>query len=344
MGTVLLAAPRGFCAGVDRAIETVEQALLRWGPPVYVRNQIVHNTHVVRELASRGAVFVSTLENVPEGSTVVFSAHGVAPAVYAQAEARRLNIVDATCPLVAKVHQEVRRYARHGYEIALVGHAGHEEIEGTRGEAQDRVQVVGSPEEAARLEVQDESKVVWLSQTTLAVDDVADTVRSLRARLPLLQDPPGDDICYASQNRQDAIRAIAEKCDLLLVIGSANSSNSARLAEVALRAGAGAAYLIDDASYLEDGWFAGVETIGVTAGASAPESRVGELVTDLATRGYDHVEQVETTEERIHFSLPRKLDPKRLTPGAVEQVPDPDGQTSPSASAAPLRVEEGPDG
>ncbi|WP_103532718.1 4-hydroxy-3-methylbut-2-enyl diphosphate reductase [Streptomyces sp. SM11] len=314
MGTVLLAAPRGFCAGVDRAVEIVERALDQYGTPVYVRKQIVHNTHVVRDLTEQGAVFVDELDEVPDGSVVVFSAHGVAPTVRAQATERGLTVIDATCPLVSKVHHEALRYARRGYEIVLIGHTGHEEIEGTAGQAPDHITVVGSPEEAARLQVANPARVVWLSQTTLAVDEVAATATALRTRLPLLEDPPGDDICYASQNRQDAVRAIAPRCDLLLVIGSANSSNSVRLAEVALRAGARAAYLIDDASQAQESWFTGVETIGVTAGASAPESRVTELLAALTERGHTQVEQVTVTTETQHFALPPPLQDKEPPP------------------------------
>ncbi|TDC21881.1 4-hydroxy-3-methylbut-2-enyl diphosphate reductase [Streptomyces sp. 8K308] len=307
MGKVLLAAPRGFCAGVERAVATVEEALLRHGPPVYVRRQIVHNTHVVRELAARGAVFVEELTEVPEGALVVFSAHGVAPAVHRQAAERRLTVVDAVCPLVTKVHRETERFAADGYEIALIGHADHEEVVGTVGHAPGRVHVVESPAEAERLELRDPTRVVWLSQTTLAVEEVAETARALRERLPSLADPPGDDICYASQNRQDAVRAIAPRCDLLLVVGSANSSNSARLVEVALRAGARAARLVDTAAEVVDAWFDGVATVGVTAGASVPEVLVGELVTALAERGYREVEEVPVARETLRFAMPRRL-------------------------------------
>jgi 4-hydroxy-3-methylbut-2-en-1-yl diphosphate reductase len=302
---VLLAAPRGFCAGVVRAVETVERALAQHGPPVYVRKQIVHNTHVVRELTDQGAVFVDEVDEVPYGAVVVFSAHGVAPAVYEAASARGLRIYDAVCPLVTKVHREAVRFARKDYEILLVGDKGHEEVEGTYGEAPDRTQIVESAEQAAKMEVRDPSQLVWLSQTTLTVDEVAETVTALRARFPLLSDPPGDDICYASQNRQDAVRAIAPRCELLLVVGSVNSHNSGRLVEVALRSGARAAHLIDDASGLDDSWFQDVRTVGVTAGASAPESRVTELIGVLAQRGYGDVEQIEVATEKQRFALPR---------------------------------------
>ncbi|WP_424211166.1 4-hydroxy-3-methylbut-2-enyl diphosphate reductase [Streptomyces sp. BI20] len=310
MGTVLLAAPRGFCAGVDRAVEIVREALARHGAPVHVRKQIVHNTHVVAELASLGAVFVDELDEVPPGSLVVFSAHGVSPAVRAEAEARDLRVIDATCPLVTKVHHQVLRYARRGYEIALIGHVGHEEADGTRGHAPDRVTVVESPADAARAAFRDPDKVVWVAQTTLAVDEVAETAEALRGRLPRLENPP-DAICYASQNRQDAVRAIAARCELLLVVGSENSSNSLRLVEVALRAGARTAHLLDDASALRAEWFTGVDTVGVTAGASAPEDRVRELVTALADRGYTDVQEVTVTEETTRFTLPAGLRPAR---------------------------------
>ena len=312
---VLLAAPRGFCAGVDRAVLIVEQALERFGPPVYVRRQIVHNTHVVAELSARGAVFVDELDPVPEGSVVVFAAHGVAPSVRAQAEARELTVIDATCPLVAKVHAEALRFARDGYTIALIGHEDHEEVEGTRGEVPESIRVVSGPADVEKLDVggageQGGAGLVWLSQTTLAVDEVAQTADALRARFPRLVDPPGDDICYASQNRQNAVKAIAERCDLVLVVGSANSSNSIRLVEVALGAGARAAYLVDDDAGLRDEWFAedaGVGTVGVTAGASAPEHAVRSLLEALALRGFADVEEVTSAVETVAFELPARL-------------------------------------
>ncbi|MGW2184439.1 4-hydroxy-3-methylbut-2-enyl diphosphate reductase [Streptomyces sp. NPDC001719] len=316
MGKVLVAAPRGFCAGVERAVETVEQVLKRYGPPVYVRKQIVHNTHVVRDLAARGAVFVDELDQVPHGAVVVFSAHGVSPTVRAEATARQLTVIDATCPLVTKVHNEALRFSRAGYDVALIGHAGHEEVEGTVGEAPDRIRIVDSPEDVQELAVRDPGKVVWLSQTTLAVDEVAATALALRERFPHLANPPGDDICYASQNRQDAVRAIAPRCDLVLVAGSANSSNSVRLVEVARRAGAPAAYLIDDAAEACDSWFAHVRIVGVSAGASAPETQVNGLLKALAARGYSEVEYITVTRETQHFSLPVQLRPspsERLT-------------------------------
>ncbi len=333
MGKVLLAAPRGFCAGVERAVSTVEQVLERHGPPVYVRRQIVHNTHVVGELARRGAVFVEELDEVPEGSVVVLSAHGVAPAVHAQAAERRLTVVDAVCPLVTKVHREAARFAREGYEIAFVGHAGHEEVTGTLGHAPGRMHLVQSPAEAARLTVEDPERVVWLSQTTLAVDEVTETVGALRGRLPLLVDPPGDDICYASQNRQDAVRSIAPRSDLLLVVGSANSSNSARLAEVALRAGAGDARLIDRAEEADDAWFTGVTTVGVTSGASVPEVLVSALLASLAARGYDEVEEVQVTAETLRFALPRRL--AEVSPPAAPSASAPAAADGPPGTARP---------
>ncbi|RKN12718.1 4-hydroxy-3-methylbut-2-enyl diphosphate reductase [Streptomyces radicis] len=328
MGKVLLAAPRGFCAGVERAIETVERVLERHGPPVYVRRQIVHNTHVVRDLADRGAVFVDELDEVPVGSVVVLSAHGVAPEVHAQAAERELSVVDAVCPLVTKVHREAERFAAEGYQIALVGHAGHEEVTGTVGHAPGRITVVESPEQARALPVADPERVVWLSQTTLAVDEVAETVGALRERLPLLTDPPGDDICYASQNRQDAVRAIAPRCDLLLVVGSANSSNSARLVEVALRAGAGDARLIDDAGQVRDEWFDGVTTVGVSSGASVPEVPVSGLVAALAERGFAEVEEVQVADETLRFALPRRL-------AAVSPPPRSPAAAAPAAADGP---------
>jgi 4-hydroxy-3-methylbut-2-enyl diphosphate reductase len=310
-GTVLLAAPRGFCAGVDRAVLIVEQALERFGPPVYVRRQIVHNTHVVAGLSGRGAVFVDELDEVPQGSVVVFAAHGVAPEVRAQAEARGLSVIDATCPLVAKVHAEAVRFARDGYTIALIGHEEHEEVEGTRGEVPDSIRIVSGPADVQALDVGGtggaEPKLVWLSQTTLAVDEVTRTADALRARFPGLADPPGDDICYASQNRQNAVKAIAERCDLVLVVGSANSSNSVRLVEVALDAGARDARLVDDATDLHEDWFSGVRTVGVTAGASAPEEAVGDVLAALARRGYGEVEEVTSAVETVTFEIPARL-------------------------------------
>jgi 4-hydroxy-3-methylbut-2-enyl diphosphate reductase len=291
---------------VDRAVLIVRELLDRLGPPVYVRKQIVHNRHVVAELTARGAVFVEEVRQVPRGAVTVFSAHGVAPQVRAEAEARGLRVYDATCPLVAKVHAEALRYARDGYTIALIGHEEHEEVEGTRGEAPDRIHVVSSPEEARALAVRDR-KLVWLSQTTLALDEVARTADALRRRFPTMADPPGEDICYASQNRQHAVKAIAPRCDLLLVVGSTNSSNSVRLVEVGRESGAREARLLDDGGGLRAEWLAGVETVGVTAGASAPEHAVDDLLAALAGHGFDHVEQVGTNAENISFELPAAL-------------------------------------
>ncbi|MEV0379237.1 4-hydroxy-3-methylbut-2-enyl diphosphate reductase [Nonomuraea sp. NPDC050643] len=303
---MLLAAPRGYCAGVERAIITVEEALKRFGPPVYVRKQIVHNTFVVDDLTRRGAVFVEELDEVPDGSLVVFSAHGVSPAVKEEAGLRGLRTIDATCPLVTKVHKEAARMAEAGYEIVLIGHAEHEEVEGTLGEAPDRIQVVdpARPQEAT---TGGSGRVTWLSQTTLAVDETMRAVADLRERFPGLVDPPSDDICYASQNRQEAVTRIAPRCELVIVVGSANSSNSQRLVEVALNAGADAAYLVDRAADADEGWLSGVETVGVSSGASVPEGLVGELLDWLAARGYADVESVTLTEETLTFSLPPEL-------------------------------------
>ena len=265
---VLVAKPRGYCAGVDRAVEAVERALEQHGAPVYVRKQIVHNVHVVETLTERGAIFVDDTDEVPEGAIVVFSAHGVSPAVREQARARQLHTIDATCPLVTKVHQEAKRFAREGYDILLVGHAGHEEVEGTSGEAPEHIQLVETAADAAKVTVRDPEKVVWLSQTTLSVDETMETVGALRERLPGLQNPPSDDICYATQNRQTAVKAMAPQCDLVLVVGSVNSSNSVRLVEVALEVGAKSSYRVDDASEIDEAWLEGVDKVSVTSGAS----------------------------------------------------------------------------
>jgi 4-hydroxy-3-methylbut-2-enyl diphosphate reductase len=304
---VLLAQPRGYCAGVERAVDTVEKALEVHGAPVYVRKQIVHNKHVVADLESRGAVFVEELDEVPEGQTVVFSAHGVSPGVRDQAKQRQLKTIDATCPLVTKVHHEAKRFASDDYEILLIGHDGHEEVEGTDGHAPDRVTIVNSPAEADTVEVRDPSRVVWLSQTTLSVDETMETVRRLRERFPELQDPPSDDICYATQNRQVAIKKVAREADLVIVVGSANSSNSVRLVEVALEHGAKAAHRVDYADEVRQEWLDGVETVGVTSGASVPEVLVRRVLTDLADAGYRDVEEVRTAEEDLIFSLPKEL-------------------------------------
>ena len=304
---VLLAKPRGYCAGVDRAVVTVEKALETYGPPVYVRKEIVHNRHVVETLTERGAIFVDEADEVPEGALVVFSAHGVAPAVHEQAAARQLRTIDATCPLVTKVHQEAKRFARDDYDILLIGHEGHEEVEGTAGEAPAHVQLVDTPSDVDQVTVRDPSKVVWLSQTTLSVDETMERVEQLRARFPQLQDPPSDDICYATQNRQAAVKAIAPDCDVVIVVGSPNSSNSVRLVEVATDAGARAAYLVDDAGEVNEAWFDGATTVGVTSGASVPELLVDGVLGKLAALGFGDVQEVEAVKERMSFQLPREL-------------------------------------
>ena len=304
---VLLAKPRGYCAGVDRAVQAVETALERYGAPVYVRRQIVHNTYVVSELERRGAVFVAELDEVPEGAVTVFSAHGIAPEVREQAQRRELRAIDATCPLVTKVHSEARRFATKDYDILLIGHAGHEEVVGTAGEAPERIQLVDGPEGVAGVQVKDPSRVVWLSQTTLSVDETIETVHALRAKYPALLDPPSDDICYATQNRQAAVKQIAKEAELVLVVGSPNSSNSVRLVEVAKDAGAAAAYLVDDASEIDPGWLDGVGTVGVTSGASVPENLVADVLSVLAENGFGAVEEVEAVEERVSFAPPREL-------------------------------------
>ena len=304
---VLLAAPRGYCAGVDRAVVTVEKALDLYGAPVYVRKQIVHNVHVVASLEKKGAIFVDETDQVPEGSIVIFSAHGVSPAVHQQAAARNLKTIDATCPLVTKVHQEARRFAADDLQILLIGHEGHEEVEGTAGEAPDHVQLVDGLDGARNVEIDPNRPVAWLSQTTLSVDETLEAVGILKNRFPQLQDPPSDDICYATQNRQVAIKQIAPQADLVLVVGSKNSSNSVRLVEVALEYGAKAGYLIDYASEVRDVWFEGVETIGVSSGASVPELLVKDLLEELARRGYGDVETVTAMEEHLLFAIPPEL-------------------------------------
>ncbi|MFE7743519.1 4-hydroxy-3-methylbut-2-enyl diphosphate reductase [Nocardia sp. NPDC057455] len=304
---VLLAEPRGYCAGVDRAVETVEKALDKHGAPIYVRKEIVHNRHVVETLRERGVVFVDETDQVPEGAVVVFSAHGVSPAVHASAAARSLHTIDATCPLVTKVHQEAKRFARDDYDILLIGHEGHEEVEGTAGEAPEHVQLVDGPDSVDKVSVRDESKVIWLSQTTLSVDETMETVQRLRERFPALQDPPSDDICYATQNRQVAVKAMAPECDLVIVVGSRNSSNSVRLVEVALGAGAKAAYLVDFAREVDPVWLDGVRTIGITSGASVPDILVRGVLDMLAEHGYGEVQPVTTANETLVFSLPREL-------------------------------------
>ncbi|TMK82445.1 MAG: 4-hydroxy-3-methylbut-2-enyl diphosphate reductase [Actinobacteria bacterium] len=304
---VLLAAPRGYCAGVDRAVETVERALLAFGAPIYVRKQIVHNLPVVRDLESKGAIFVEELEEVPLGATVILSAHGVAPEVYAQARARELRVIDATCPLVTKVHNEAKKFARDGYHIVLIGHEGHEEVVGTMGEASASMTLIGAPDEADSLDLPADDKVAYLSQTTLSVDETNDVIERLRARFPVIQGPPREDICYATQNRQTAVKVLAEKADVVLVIGSDNSSNSNRLAEVAAARGA-RSYLIDDETEIEDAWLEGAHTVGITSGASAPEWLVDRVVGWFRARGVDDVEEVRVVEEDVHFALPKELE------------------------------------
>ncbi|WP_216693102.1 4-hydroxy-3-methylbut-2-enyl diphosphate reductase [Dietzia psychralcaliphila] len=305
---VLLAEPRGYCAGVDRAVETVEKALAKHGAPLYVRKEIVHNKHVVESFTDQGVIFVDETDEVPHGSNLVFSAHGVSPAVRESALQLELNTFDATCPLVTKVHTEVKRFAREGYLILLVGHEGHEEVEGTAGEAPDVVTLVDGPESVDALDIPVETeKLIWLSQTTLSVDETMETVRRLKEKYPTLIDPPSDDICYATQNRQVAVKTMAPQCDLVIVVGSQNSSNSVRLVEVALQAGARDAHLVDYAKEIDTSWFEGVDTVGVTSGASVPELLVRGVVDLLADHGYNDVSSVRTAQETITFSLPREL-------------------------------------
>ncbi|WP_427129987.1 4-hydroxy-3-methylbut-2-enyl diphosphate reductase [Pseudarthrobacter sp. S9] len=304
---VLLAAPRGYCAGVDRAVIAVEKALEHYGPPVYVRKQIVHNVHVVSSLEEKGAIFVDETDEVPEGALVIFSAHGVSPAVVQSAEDRGLRTIDATCPLVTKVHREAVRFAKDDYDILLIGHDGHEEVEGTAGEAPEHIQIINGPHEVDKVIVRDPEKVIWLSQTTLSVDETMETVRLLKERFPTLQDPPSDDICYATTNRQVAIKKISPQADLVIVVGSANSSNSVRLVEVALEYGAKASYRVDFANEVDEAWFEGVATVGVTSGASVPEVLVRDVLRLLADYGYGSVEEVVTAEEDLLFSLPKEL-------------------------------------
>ena len=306
--TLLLASPRGYCAGVDRAVETVERALEKYGEPIYVRKEIVHNKYVVKTLEQRGAIFVQETEEVPEGAHVVFSAHGVSPAVRESAAQRNLLALDASCPLVTKVHNEAKRFARDGYQILLVGHEGHEEVEGTSGEAPEVTHLVDGVEGVAALpDFPEDQPLVWLSQTTLSVDETMEIVAKLKERFPHLQDPPSDDICYATQNRQAAVKNIAPRCDLVIVVGSQNSSNSKRLVEVALESGAKASYLVDYPHQIDDAWLDGVETVGLTSGASVPEILVQEVVAYLGERGFTNVDEVTTTVETITFALPRDL-------------------------------------
>ncbi|MGB3699120.1 MAG: 4-hydroxy-3-methylbut-2-enyl diphosphate reductase [Gordonia sp. (in: high G+C Gram-positive bacteria)] len=308
---VLLASPRGYCAGVDRAVETVERTLDKHGAPVYVRKEIVHNRHVVDTLIERGAIFVDETDEVPEGAIVVFSAHGVSPEVHKTAAERSLQTIDATCPLVTKVHQEAKRFARDDYDIVLIGHEGHEEVEGTAGEAPEHIQIVDGPDAVDNVKVRDDSRVIWLSQTTLSVDETMETVGRLRERFPELNDPPSDDICYATQNRQVAVKAMAPRCDLVIVVGSQNSSNSQRLVEVALQNGAQASYLVDYARDIDLAWLDGVSTVGVTSGASVPEVLVRGVLDLLDEHGYSDVETVTTAQETLTFSLPREVRPAR---------------------------------
>ena len=302
-----MAKPRGYCAGVDRAVQTVEKALALYGPPVYVRKQIVHNAHVVRTLEAQGAVFVEETDEVPPDATVILSAHGVAPTVHAEAAARGLRTIDATCPLVTKVHMEAKRFAADDLDIVLIGHEGHEEVIGTTGQAPEHIHLVDGVAEAEAVAVRDPAKVAYLSQTTLSVDETEVTVDALRRRFPLLQGPPSADICYATQNRQVAVKQIAAAADLVLVVGSRNSSNSVRLVEVALDAGATAAHLVDSADDVDERWLAGVATLGLTSGASVPEELVTGVLTWLAARGFTDVEEVESAQEHLLFALPPEL-------------------------------------
>jgi 4-hydroxy-3-methylbut-2-enyl diphosphate reductase len=303
---LVLASPRGYCAGVDRAVDTVERALDHFGAPVYVRKEIVHNWHVVQELTDRGAVFVDSELDVPEGAVVVLSAHGVAPEVYANSTQRRLQVLDATCPLVTKVHVEARRYAADGYTIVLVGHEGHEEVVGTMGEAPDAIRLIGSVDEIATLDIPDPQKVAYITQTTLSVDETVEIISALRARYPAIVGPKKDDICYATQNRQNAVKELAQEVDLVLVIGSRNSSNSNRLVDVTREMGV-PAHLIDDESNIDPAWLVGVETVGITSGASAPESLVERVVAHFRVLGVERIESHELVDENVHFSLPRAL-------------------------------------
>jgi 4-hydroxy-3-methylbut-2-enyl diphosphate reductase len=311
---VLLAAPRGYCAGVDRAVQAVEEALDLYGPPVYVRKEIVHNKHVVEELAERGAIFVEEETEVPEGELVVFSAHGVAPSVHANAEARNLQTIDATCPLVTKVHVEARKFAEQGYTIVLIGHEGHEEVEGTTGEAPDSIVLVETTADVDALELDDPEHVAFITQTTLSVDETAAIIARLREKFPAIVAPKSDDICYATTNRQIAVKQLARECDLVLVIGSTNSSNSNRLVEVAREHGA-ASHLIDNSGQVRPEWLEGVETVGITSGASAPEALVSELVEYFRERGATDVSELRTIDEDVRFMLPKEIRTELQTRG-----------------------------
>lgn len=304
---MLLAKPRGYCAGVDRAVETVEKTLAHYGAPIYVRKEIVHNKFVVSSLEAKGAIFVNETDEIPEGATVVFSAHGVSPAVHAEAEVRQLKTIDATCPLVTKVHSEAKRFAHEDYQILLIGHEGHEEVEGTFGEAPDRTTIVENPAAVENLVIDPTRPVAWLSQTTLSVDETLETVHQLRMKFPQLIDPPSDDICYATQNRQAAVKEIAAQCELMIIVGSANSSNTVRLVDVALEAGSKTAYRVDGAAEISEEWFNDVQTVGVSSGASVPEILVKDVLDWLATRGFGEVTEVETSVEKLTFALPPEL-------------------------------------
>lgn len=305
--SVLLAKPRGYCAGVDRAVVTVEKTLETHGAPVYVRKQIVHNIHVVSALEAKGAIFVDETDEVPEGATVVFSAHGVSPAVHQQAAERNLKTIDATCPLVTKVHSEAKRFAADDYQIVFVGHKGHEEVEGTMGEAPEHMTLVDGPAEVAALELDESRPIAWLSQTTLSVDETLETVNKLKEKFPQLLNPPSDDICYATQNRQQAVKFIAPRCDVMIVVGSANSSNTVRLVDVALESGVPAAYRVDYAAEIDPAWVANATNVGVTSGASVPELLVDGVIEFLASQGITNVEEVETAKEHLVFALPPEL-------------------------------------
>ncbi|MCX4586735.1 4-hydroxy-3-methylbut-2-enyl diphosphate reductase [Streptomyces sp. NBC_01481] len=324
---VLLAAPRGYCAGVDRAVIAVEKALEQYGSPIYVRHEIVHNKYVVQTLEKKGAIFVEETAEVPEGSIVMFSAHGVAPVVHDEAAQRGLATIDATCPLVTKVHKEAVRFANEDYDILLIGHDGHEEVIGTSGEAPEHITLVDGPEDVANVSVRDESKVVWLSQTTLSVDETMETVDALKTKFPQLISPPSDDICYATQNRQIAVKQMGAEADLVIVVGSKNSSNSVRLVEVALGAGARAAHLVDFADEIDEAWLEGVSTVGLTSGASVPEVLVEGVLEWLSQRGFEDVEIVKAAEESITFSLPKELR-RDLRAEAAELSGRPSGQAS----------------
>ncbi|WP_049573759.1 4-hydroxy-3-methylbut-2-enyl diphosphate reductase [Streptomyces sp. SBT349] len=304
---VLLAAPRGYCAGVDRAVIAVERALEQYGGPIYVRHEIVHNKYVVSTLEKKGAIFVEETAEVPEGEIVIFSAHGVSPEVRREAERGKLATVDATCPLVTKVHKEAVRFAKDDFDILLIGHEGHEEVIGTSGEAPDHITLVDGPDDVANVEVRDPERVVWLSQTTLSVDETMETVDALKRRFPALLSPPSDDICYATQNRQTAVKQVAAEADLVLVVGSKNSSNAVRMVEAALAAGAREAHLVDHADELVEAWLHGVTTVGLSSGASVPEVLVDGVLEWLVAHGFDEVEIVKPMEEHIRFSLPKEL-------------------------------------